>query len=141
MPFKMVSLGEKDVGRIAGYAGVHADLMTQKLTERWRESLPEGQEHIDVHQLQLCVRDDLHKLRTEIREIESEHLEELLADRFGREVRDVAIPQLRTPLVGIQRLFEGAFGLGTSEVVFKEDIVIPFDPFPSAAWATSPTAS
>ncbi len=130
MRFKMITLGEKEVARIAGNAGTHADLMAATLTERWRKYLPKDQKVIDVLQLQLCVRDDLHRLRADIREIEHLHLKRLEGARLGREVRDVAIPQLRDRLIGIQRLFDGTFGAGSSTKVFGEDTVaIPRDPF------------
>ena len=131
MPFKMITLSEKEVARIAGNAGTHADLMARTLTDRWRRDLPPEQTIIDVLQLQLCVRDDLHRLRVQIREIEKEHLERLEIARLGREVRNVAIPQLRGRLIGIQRLFDGTYGAGSSTAVFGEDTVsIPTDPFP-----------
>ncbi len=131
MPYKMITLGEKEVARIAGNAGTHAEQMAGNLTVRWRQYVPKEQKVIDVLQLQLCVRDDLHRLRGEIREIERRHLDTLASARFGREVRNVAIPQLRGRLVGIQRLFDGAFGAGSSTLVFGEDTVaIPGDPFP-----------
>ena len=131
MRFKMITLSEKEVARIAGNAGTHAEMMARALTDRWRRYLPKEQQVIDVLQLQRCVHDDLHRLRVEIREIESEHLERLESARLGREVRDVAIPQLRARLIGIQRLFDGNFGAGSSTLVFGEETVsIPTDPFP-----------
>ncbi len=129
--YKMVTLSEKEVLRIAGNAGTHAERMAMAVTDRWRKALPKEQKYIDIHQLQLCVRDDLHGLRGEIREIEQEHLAQLKEDRLGRTVRDVAIPQLRGRLIGIQRLFDGTFGAGSSNEVFGDDTVtIPRDPFP-----------
>ena len=64
--YKMITLSEKEVGRIAGNAGAHADTIAQDLTARWRETLPKSQKVINIHQLQLCVRDDLRRLRAEI---------------------------------------------------------------------------
>lgn len=77
------------------------------------------------------VRADLHQLRAKIREIEKLHLERLEGARLGRGVRDIAIPQLRVRLLGIQRLFDGTFGAGSSSTVFGEDTVsIPNEAFP-----------
>ncbi len=130
MTYKMVTDSEKEVGRIAGNAGTHADLMANEVTARWRKALPKGQEIIDIRQLQLCVRDDLHRMRGEIRVIEKAHIERLEITRLDRGVRDVAIPQLRGKLIGIQRLFDGTFGTGSSTMVFGEQTVaIPRDPF------------
>ncbi len=129
--YRMVTLGEKEVLRIAGNAGTNAERMAKALSDRWRRALPKDQKYIDVHQLQLCVRDDLHRQRREIHVIEQEHLAQLADDRLERGVRDVAIPQLRGRLVGIQRLFDGAFGAGSSSGVFgDETVTIPRDPFP-----------
>ncbi len=129
--FKMITLSEKELLRIAGNAGTNAERMATALSERWRKDLIKGQKYIDVHQLQLCVRNDLHRLWGEIREIEQEHLAQLKSDRLGRGVRDVAIPQLRGRLVGIQRLFDGTYGAGSSSEVFgDETVTIPRDPLP-----------
>jgi len=131
MPFKMITVGEKELGRLAGNAGTHALLMAQELTERWSDKLPEGQEFIDLMQLQLCVRDDLRNIQREITEIEKRHLEELEVDRETRAVRNATRPQLREKLIRIQRLLDGAFGAGSSAKVFGEDfLVMPIDPFP-----------
>ncbi|MEM7357412.1 MAG: hypothetical protein AAF657_41750, partial [Acidobacteriota bacterium] len=131
MPFKMITLGEKEIGRIAGNAGAHAGLMASDLTARWRDRLPEGQEVVDLMQVQICVRDDLRALRREIAEIEHEHLKELESDSAARRIRDAARPELREKLIRIQRLWDGAFGVGTSTKVFGDDVtVIPTDPFP-----------
>ncbi len=131
MAFKMITLGEKEVGRIAGNAGAHADLMTQDLTAKWRDQLPADQEVIDIQQVQMCVRHDLHGMRAKIAEIEKQHLGRLETASLSREVRDGTIPQLRGQLVGIQNLFEGNFGAGTSTKVFGPLVTsIPLDPFP-----------
>ena len=131
MPFKMITVGEKELGRLAGNAGTHALLMAQELTERWSDKLPEGQEFIDLMQLQLCVREDLRDIQREITEIEKRHLEELEVDRETRAVRNAVRPQLREKLIRIQRLLDGAFGAGSSAKVFGEDfLVMPIDPFP-----------
>ena len=45
-------------------------------------------------------------------------------------MRDVTIPQLRGQLIGIQGLFDGSFGAGSSTKVFGEETVaIPLEPF------------
>ena len=131
MAFKMVTQSEKDAGRIAGNAGAHADLIATDLTARWRSQIPEDQKYVDIHQAQLCVRHDLHKWRKEIAEIEDRHLGRLETEILSRAERDGTIPQLRGQLVGIQSLFEGNFGAGTSTKVFGPQITsIPLDPFP-----------
>ncbi len=131
MAFKMVTLSEKEVGRIAGNAGAHADTMAVDLTERWRAELPDGQEIVDLKQAQMCVRNDLLRMRREMEVIERDHLGQLDLDNFSRETRDETIPQLRGKLVGIQNLFEGNYGAGTSTRIFGTMVtVIPLDPFP-----------
>ena len=108
MPFKMITLSEKEVHRIAGRAGYHADLMANELTERWAAKLPKGQRYINVLQLQLCVRDDLEDMRDQIRAIEGEHLDRIQDTQQWRGVRDVAVPQLRGRLIAVQRLVDRA---------------------------------
>ncbi len=131
MAFKLITLSEKEVGRIAGNAGAHADLIADDLTLKWREQLPADQEVIDIRQVQMCVRHDLHQKRAEIAEIERNHLGRLETESLSRDVRDETIPQLRGQLVGIQNLFEGNFGAGTSIKVFGPMVTtIPRDPFP-----------
>ena len=131
MAFKMITLSEKEVGRIAGNAGAHAELMANDLTRKWRKELPKGQKVIDIQQVQMCVRQDMHRMRRGIAKIEKEHLGLLETESLSREVRDVTIPQLRGQLVGIQSLFNGNFGAGTSTKVFGRSVdVIPHDPFP-----------
>ncbi len=131
MPFKMITLGEKEVGRIAGNALAHAETMASDLTLRWRDQLPAEQEVIDIYQVQMCVRQDLHRMREEIAQIERKHLGLLETESLSRETRDVTIPQLRGKLVGIQNLFDGNFGAGTSTKVFGPLVTtIPHDPFP-----------
>ena len=131
MAFKMITLSEKEVGRIAGNAGAHAELMASDLTTRWRSRIPEDQEVIDILQVQMCVRHDLHGMRQKIAQIEREHLGWLETESLSREVRDGTIPQLRGKLVGIQSLFEGNYGAGTSRKVFGPMVTtIPLDPFP-----------
>lgn len=131
MAFKMITLSEKEVGRIAGNAGAHAETMARDLTLKWQDQLPEEQKVIDIQQVQMCVRHDLHRMRAEIATIERQHLDQLETDSLSREVRDETIPQLRGQLVGIQKLFEGNFGAGTSTRVFGPLVTtIPLDPFP-----------
>ncbi len=130
MAFKMITLGEKEVGRIAGNAGAHAALMANGLTGKWRQQLPKGQKVIDIHQVQMCVRHDLHRMRDEIAEIEKSHLGRLETQSLSRKVRDETIPRLRGQLVGIQNLFDGNFGAGSSTKVFGSLVtVIPLEPF------------
>ncbi len=131
MEFKMITLSEKEVGRIAGNAGAHAELIATDLSERWRSQIREDQQYVDIYQVQLCVRHDLHRLRGEIAEIEDRHLGRLESASLSREVRNETIPQLRGQLIGIQNLFEGGFGAGTSTKVFgPRTTSIPLDPFP-----------
>lgn len=131
MEFKMITLSEKEVGRIAGNAGAHAELIATDLTARWRSQIGEDQKYVDIYQVQICVRHDLHRLRKEIAEIEDRHLLRLENLGLSREVRDETIPQLRGQLIGIQNLFEGSFGAGTSTKVFgPRPTTIPLDPFP-----------
>ncbi len=130
-PYRMITLSEREILRIAGNAGANADLMAQDLTERWREQLPDGQVVVDLQQAQMCVRHDLHELRRQIVEIEREHLKELAADVSARLERDENRPLLRERLIGIQGLFESAYGGGSSDKVFGPGIlVIPIDPLP-----------
>ncbi len=131
MEFKMITLSEKEVGRIAGNAGAHAELIATDLTTRWRSQIAESQKYVDIYQVQICVRRELHHLRKEIAEIEDRHVLRLESEGLSREVRDETIPQLRGQLVGIQNLFEGNFGAGTSTKVFGPRVTtIPLDPFP-----------
>ncbi len=131
MTFKMVTLSEKELGRIAGNAGAHAERMAKDLTLKWQDLLPQDQEVIDIQQVQMCVRHDLHRMREKMAVIEREHLDQLDSDNLSREVRDITIPQLRGQLVGIQNLFDGNFGAGSSTRVFGPLVTtIPLDPFP-----------
>ena len=131
MTFKMITLSEKEVGRIAGNALAHSEMMANDLTERWRDQLPEDQKVVDIYQVQLCVRHDLHQMRAKIAEIEKRHLGLLETETLSRETRKVTIPQLRGKLVGIRDLFEGSFGVGSSAKVFGPRVTtIPLDPFP-----------
>ncbi len=131
MAFKMITLSEKEVGRIAGNAGAHAERMAKALTLKWQHQLAEDQKVIDIQQVQLCVRHDLHGLRAEIGKIERQHLDQLETEGLSRDVRDVTIPLLRGQLVGIQSLFDGNFGAGSSTRVFGPlATTIPLDPFP-----------
>ncbi len=131
MAFKMVTLSEKEVGRIAGNAGAHAEMMATDLTQRWRSLIPEDQKYIDIHQVQMCVQHDLRQMRQLIAEVEDRHLGNLDLEVLSRETRDETIPQLRGQLMGIRSLFEGNFGAGTSFKVFGSQVTsIPLDPFP-----------
>ena len=131
IPYKLITLSEKEILRIAGNAGAHADLMARDLTERWRDQLPKGQKTVNLKQAQTCVRHDLHELRRQIVEIEREHLKELAADVSSRLERDENRPLLRERLIGIQGLFESSFGGGSSDKVFGPGVlVIPIDPLP-----------
>ncbi len=131
MPFKMITLSEKNVGRIAGNAGAFANKMARALAEKYRGQLLEGQKELTVEQLQLGVRDQLRGLRGEMAVIERQHFERLGADKLSRQTRDVTLPQLRLQLVGIHALFDSNYGFGVNIKVFGEpDLTIPYDPFP-----------
>ena len=114
MAYKMITISEREVGRVAGFAGAWADFMARNLTARWRKQLPKGQKVIDIRQVQLCVQADLEDLRREISQIERDHLARLTDDKLSRDVRDGTIPQLRAHLIGIKSLFDGGYGAGTS---------------------------
>ncbi len=130
-PYKMITTGEKEIGRIAGNAAAHIDLITRDLTARYRHKLPEDQEVIDLEQLQRCIRDELRELQDEMIAIEREHMEEREADLMARLERDDSRPRLRESLIGIKGLIDSTYGAGSSSKVFGADVAfIPIDVFP-----------
>lgn len=130
MAFKMVTDSEKAAGRVAGTALAHAGMIAGEPTARWRDRLPEGQEVVDLEQLQRFHGEELHQLRRELIEKEAAHLDRLAEIRETRERRDVAARSVRQRLFKIRDLFEVVHGKRGSRPLFLGEPVIPVDATP-----------
>ncbi len=130
MAFKMVTDSEKAAGRVAGTALAHAGEIAAQQTEKWRDQLGDGQETVDVEQLQRFHAEELQRLRQEMREREQAHLEQLGEIRQARERRDAAVPRLRGRLYALRDLFQGVYGDEGPLALFAGKPAVPVDATP-----------
>ncbi len=127
MPFRQVTRARKSAGQFAGHARQHAWWVAVALTERLGGA-PEGQQVLDVNQLQIRIGDELDRMHERLLAHDDEHAGELQTDRELRQHRDRWYAELREIVLQIKSILDAYHGPGASQKVFKEDPRMPMDP-------------
>ncbi len=128
MPHRMVTQVEADCASLAAAATEHNPLISHRLTEMWRSSLPKGQKVINIHQILACLADDLLHRRDRLVGDDDAVVNRLAANRAKEAERDGSIEELREKLFQARNTFEGVYGAGSSFKIFEEAPVIPTQP-------------
>ncbi len=132
MAYKMVDELEKLCGRVAGAAIEHRTLITQTLTQRFKDKLIEGQTVPDIFQLQTWLAEELYEIHAQVVATESDLKAELTVDRQDRTERGRFMSEVRQHLFSARSIFDALYGAGGSAVMFQEPpgFRVRIDPVP-----------
>ena len=132
MAYKMVDELEKLCGRVAGAAIEHRALITQTLTQRFKDKLIEGQTAPDIFQLQTWLAEELYDIHAKVVATESALKAELTVDRQDRTERGRFVSEVRQHLFSARSIFDALYGAGGSAVMFQEPpgFRVRIDPVP-----------
>ncbi len=107
MPHRMVTQVEADCASLAAAATEHNPLISHRLTEMWRSSLPKGQKVINIQQLLACLADDLLHRRDRLVGGDDAVVTGLGANRVTEADRNGSVEELREKLFRARNTFVG----------------------------------